>query len=155
MSLKEYATRSYDLLAFDGVQRNKESKLNLSLFSPTNSGQLCVGIQKLAQRWMLEFLTEAGSMPGLPDRGSFFMTSVREGTLRNQTDVIYAFNYAKILVRRNLQAEEPADMPDDEKFASAELTSVAFFAGYAEIRVVIRSVAGDSRAVIMPVSTIP
>jgi hypothetical protein len=155
MSLQEYATRRYDLLAVEGVQREKDSKLDLVLFSEKNSGQLCVGIQKLAQRWLLEFLTEIGSMAGKPERGSYFMTAVRTGRLHNQTDVIYAFTYAESTIRPVLQAEETDDMPADERLARAELISVAFFAGYAEIKVAIHSVAGNSRTVIMPVSTIP
>lgn len=155
MSLQNYATRRYDLLAFEGVRPDKESRLNMLLFSEQNSGQICTGIQKLAQRWTLEFLTERGSMIGKPNRGCDFMRLVRNGRLRTQTDVFYAFNYAEIVVRRNLREEETDEMDNDERIASAEQISIAFLPGYAQLRVAITSLAGDTREIILPVSTLP
>lgn len=155
MSLQDYATRRYDLLAFEGVKPDKESQLNLLLFSANNSGQICTGIQKLAQRWLLEFLTERGSMLGKPKRGCDFMRLVRTGRLRNQTDVFYAFSYAETVVRRNLREEETDAMPNDERIASAEPISISFLPGYAQLRLEITSLAGSTRELILPVSTLP
>lgn len=155
MSLQDYATRRYDVLAFEGSRPDKESKLNMLLFSEQNSGQICAGIQKLAQRWTLEFLTERGSMLGKPNRGCDFMRLVRNGRLKTQTDVFYAFNYAEVVVRRNLREEETDEMSNDERIASAESISIAFLPGYAQLRVAITSLAGDTREIILPVSTLP
>lgn len=155
MSLQDYATRRYDLLAFEGVKLDKESQLNLLLFSDNNSGQICAGIQKLAQRWLLEFLTERGSMVGKPTRGCDFMRSVRTGRFQNQTDVFYAFAYAETIVRRNLRQEETEETPNDERIDSAAPISISFLPGYAQLRIQINSLAGDSREIILPVSTLP
>lgn len=155
MSLQDYATRRYDLLAFEGVHPEKESRLNLLLFSNNNSGQICTGIQKLAQRWLLEFMTERGSMVGKPERGCEFMRLVRNGRLSTQTEVFYAFSYAETLVRRNLRDEETDDMPNDERIAGAEPISISFLPGYAQLRIAIQSLAGDTRELILPVSTLP
>ena len=94
-------------------------------------------------------------MPGLPLRGSAFMTLVRRGALRTQADVISAFNTADMYISRNLINEEYDAMPNDERFFSAELTSVAILPGYMNLHVMITSRAGDSRAVILPVETLP
>lgn len=154
MSLAEYADRKYDYLAFRGVKALGEAKLGLALYAEDSSGQICVGIQKLAQRWALEFLTELGSMPGLPNRGSDFMTQVRQGALRNEVDVLAAFGTANLYVGRNLRNEEYENMPADEQFEAAELTSLQFLPGYMNLRVMIYSRAGDSRAVILPIETL-
>jgi len=154
MSLAEYANRKYDYLAFQGVKALGEARLGLALYAEDTSGQICVGIQKLAQRWALEFLTELGSMPGLPTRGSDFMTQVRQGSLRNEVDVVAAFGAASLYVERNLRNEEYENMPSDEQFDEAELTSVQFLPGYMNLRVMIYSRAGESRAAILPIETL-
>jgi hypothetical protein len=127
----------------------------MALYDEDNSGRICTGIQKLAQRWTLEFLTETGSLPYLPDRGCDFMTVVRQGRLRTQANVIAAFNSASLLVDRNLRNEETETMPDDERFDAAELLAAAVVAGYLYLRVMIMSRAGDGRAVILPIETLP
>jgi hypothetical protein len=155
MSLADFADRKYDFLALQNVNTARESKLGLVLYDEDNSGRICAGIQKLAQRWLLEFMTEKGSMPGLPNRGSDFMTLIRQGRLRTQLDVRQSFNAANLRIRVTLQNEEYEEMPADERFDDAELLSVAILPGYLNMRVMITSQAGDERVVILPVSTLP
>lgn len=154
MSLQDYATRKYDALAFQPVDGLK-NEIGLALYSEDTSGRITTGIQKLAQRWALEFLTEKGSMPFLPERGNAFMVFVRRGRLRTQIDVISTFVTAGLQISRNLRAEEYAGMPDDERFDSAELLNVEILPGYINIRVMIMSRAGISRAVVLPIETLP
>ncbi len=155
MSIADYANRRYDFLALQNVNLNRESLLGLSLFTDAGASAICVGVQKLAQRWLLEFLTELGSMPGLPRRGTDFMTLVRTGRLRTQTDVTIAFNFAAYTVRANLNKEEDDTWPADERLADARLLSVAFLPGYANIKLIIYSRAGTRRNVILPINTLP
>lgn len=155
MSIADYANRKYDFLAFQNVNTARESKLGLVLYDEDTSGKICVGIQKLAQRWTLEFLTEKGSMTGLSTRGCDFMTLVRKGQLHTQLDVTQSFYASAIRIRSTLQAEEYDGMPDDEKLSDADLISVAILPGYINIRVMIESVAGNERAIILPIETLP
>lgn len=155
VGLQEYANRRYDYLAFRNVAPQGKRRLEMVLYDEQDSGQIAVGAQKLAQRWVLEFLTEEGSMPGLPKRGSTFMTRARQGKLRTQTDVITAFSNANVFIKRNLRDEEYEGMPDDEKFASADLLSVAILPGYVQLNVMINSVAQSNRSVIIPIDTLP
>lgn len=155
MALSDYANRRYDFLALQNVSPDRETKLGLELFTAEGEGQICVGIQKLAQRWLLEFLTETGSMPGLPTRGCNFMTLVRRGVLRSQADLTVAFSFASYDVTAALSNEEDNTWPDDERIVTAELLSVAFLPGYANLRVNIISRAGTARAIILPVKTLP
>lgn len=155
MSIQDYANRKYDFLAFRNVAPGRERQLGLALYSEDSSGQLCVGIQKLAQRWTLEFLTETGSLRGQPERGSSFMIALRLRNLRTPQDVVFAFNAANLEIERQLRNEEYDGMPDDERYRSATLNSVTFFPGYLSLSVMIESVAGESRAAILPIETIP
>lgn len=167
MSLQDYAQRKYDYLALQNIKRKGDGLLSLALFNENTSGQICVGVQKLAQRWLLEFLTEQGSMPGLPTRGSEFMRVARSGGFRTRLNVSAAFAAANMTIRRNLVAEEYAGMPDDEKFASAELLSATVLPTfnadrnsgttiiYLNMRVKINSVAGSAHTVIFPIETLP
>lgn len=155
MGLQDYANRKYDYLAFRGVSTDGDAKLGLALYNEDSSGQICTGIQKLAQRWALEFLTETGSMPGRPERGCDFMTAVRRGAMRTQFDVISTFNIAALYITQNLRNEEYEGMPTDEQFAAADILSVAILPGYVNLSVMITSRAGDERAIILPISTMP
>lgn len=155
MSLADYATRKYDFLALQNPDALKERQLDMQLFSASTGGQICVGAQKLAQRWTLEFLTEIGSMPGRPTRGCNFMTRIRRGSIRTRLDVVQGFYAAALRIRTTLQAEEYANMPTDEKLADVELVAVTFLPGYLSLKVNVLSVAGTSRPLILPVETLP
>lgn len=167
MAIQDYTNRKYDYLALQNTALRGERLLGLELFNEETSGKLCVGVQKLAQRWLLEFFTEVGSMPGAPTRGSSFLPAARSGGLRSQINVRGAFADAVTEIQRNLQAEEYPDMPDDERYGNTELlnftispetiksaktaTSIVFL----RLTVKITSLAGDSREIIVPVETVP
>lgn len=155
MSIADYAKRKYDFLTFQNVKPTKETQLGLQLYTADTSGKLCVGIQKLTQRWVLEFLTELGSMAGQPTRGCTFMTKVRSNAMHTQLDVIQSFYASALRIRTTLQIEEYAGMPDDERFADVNLLSVAFAPGYLNLSVNVISRAGTDRAVILPIETLP
>lgn len=167
MAIQEYAKRKYDYLGLQNTAPRGDQLLGLELFNAQTSGKLCVGPQKLAQRWLLEFFTEVGSMPGAPTRGSSFLRAARTGGLRSQINVRGAFADAVTEIQRNLQAEEYPDMPADERYGNSELlsfsispetiksaktaTSIVFL----RLAVKITSLAGDSREIIVPVETVP
>lgn len=149
------ALRVYDVLAFQGAKLMGEVQLEQILFNEAAAGMLCTGVQKLAQRFVLELLTEAGSMIYLTNRGTTFMTQFRLGYLRTDTDVFIAFNLALNNLELTLTAEESATDPNDERYGSATLTSVTVAAGTAILHVTLMSLAGTSREVILPVATTP
>ena len=155
MSLADYATRKYDFLAFQNPDPRKERQLDMQLFSADTSGQLCVGAQKLAQRWTLEFLTEIGSMPGRPTRGCNFMTLVRQGRTRTRLDAVQSFYAAAIRIRTTLQGEEYNGMPTDERLDDVTLVDITFLPGYLNLKVNVRSLAGTARPLILPIETLP
>jgi len=155
MSLADYATRKYDFLAFQNPDPLRERKLDMQLFSAGAGGQICVGAQKLAQRWTLEFLTEIGSMPGRPTRGCNFLTLVRQGRTRTRLDAIQSFYAAAIRIRTTLQAEEYSGMPNDERLDDVTLVDISFLPGYLNLKVNVLSRAGTARPLILPIETLP
>lgn len=155
MSVKDFANRKYDYLAFQAVENRTDGLREMELYNPSTSGRICTGLQKLAQRWALEFLTERGSMPHKPTRGCDFMTAVRRGLLRSQSDIVAEFVLASLAITQNLRAEEYEGMPDDERFDRALLAGITLQPGYAALRVVIQNRITQQRVIILPIETLP
>jgi hypothetical protein len=153
--MASYANRAVDFLAAQNVKARGDNQLELALFSPSSSGYICAGVQKLAQRWLIEFMTETGSMPGLPGRGTDFMTRVRSGGVRTAATMTLYFNFAAVTAKTNLANEENDTWPDDERIAGVELLNLEFSPGSAKLYVIVYSRAGYAREVLLPVDTLP
>ena len=154
MSITDYTDRTVDLLAYQGAPGVGEVLTVQALAQSTNSGQICTGIQKLAQRFLLELFTETGSIAYLPTRGCQFMEDARLGLFSNQFDVLASFSASLVDIKRNLQSEETESDPNDERFSDAEAVNVVFQPGSAAITVKITSLAGTSRQVIAPLTVV-
>lgn len=142
----DYTGRRVDVWGYRG---GYTGELNADLFSQ----MVCAGILCLAQRWVIAFLTEAGSLPFNPNRGTSFIPRLRAGELRSEADVSAAFLLALAEMVDQMDAEETDDTPDDERYASAELLEVGLLPnGKLSLTVSLTSVAGTSRTVLVPVS---
>ena len=139
MSVTDYIGRTIDVAAFQGQVRDGESQLLMDLAEPGTGGQILTGIVKLGQRFFMELLTERGTMIYRPDRGTLFLTELREGQVRSQVDLLGAFSRALIDVIRNLQNEETDSDPDDERIKSADVINVEFSPGEAKVFVEVAS----------------
>lgn len=154
MSVTDYVGRTIDLLAYQGAVARGERLLTQELAEPGNSGTIITGIHKLSQRFLLELLTERGSIAYLPARGCDFMTEANRGSWRTPLDIQAAFSASVTDISTNLKNEESSSDPSDERFSAAELVAVSLVAGDAAITIKITSLAGASRAVILPLSVI-
>lgn len=146
----DYQGRSVDLLMMDGMHPTQETLLTQALASETSQGAVVAGVQKLVQRFLLELLTELGSIQYLPTRGSLFMLQARLGYWRTAADIESSFYAALLYVKRNLQQEETREEPADERFSDAILEGVELAGDWASIRVRVVSRAGDDRVVLAP-----
>lgn len=154
----DYTDRKVDILAFDGAFNDGTFELAQNLYGAEQaSGKVCAGIQKLAQRWAIEFMTPLGSVPYLPSRGCNFINQSRSGRLRTEADALTAFNFARDKVAFNLRLEDSTGTyPDDEKYASAELISLKLDTGSKlSLSVRINSLAGVSRVFVVPLTVVP
>lgn len=153
--LADYTGRPYDVLAYYGTAQPDFALLNPVLALPGAGGEVVAGILKLSQRFLLELLTEKGSMPYLPQRGNTFIARAREGSLRTQFDALAAFSAALLDIRTNLQSEEKDTDPDDERYADAQINSITVYPGRLTLNVSVSSRAGTSRKVIAPIPIVP
>ncbi len=152
--ISDYAGRTIDVFAFDGVQTQGDALLEQTLFSAETSGLICTGIQKLAQRFILEILTDKGSMQGKPDVGTDLMIAAKSGAIRSDVDAAQIFAFALSDAVSRLKSIETEDDPDDERIGDISLVQVAFLPQNVAYRVKLQSQAGDERSVILPVSTV-
>lgn len=150
-SISAYAGRTVDMLAFDDAKASGEARLSQLLVQPQQSGALTTGIQKLVQRFLVELLTEKGSLEYLPDRGTFFITQIRAGVIRTSQELFVAFSSAELELRNNLRLEDNTTTdPTDEQYSSATLLSASLFGDTATLSIEVTSAAGTSRKVIYP-----
>jgi hypothetical protein len=152
-SAAAYQGRTVDVLAFQGAAPASDVQLSQVLAQDGHGGQVCTGIQKLAQRVLIEFLTEQGTLVYLPQRGCTFMTLLRLGQLRTTLDAMQAFALAVHQVKANLIAEEDASMPADERYSDVVLLAMTVTADLLSIRMNVVSRAGTARVAILPIST--
>lgn len=150
----QYIGRAFDILALQGAQAVGTAQLADTLFNAGNSGEICTGVQRLAQSWVMEFFTIIGSMPLAPTRGTGFLLLLQQGDLLTPTDVTTAYNIAAVIAYQNLKNDETVTTPLDEQLASTELTAVTLGGGALSMSVTINSNAGTSRAVILPLDTL-
>lgn len=154
----DYTDRKVDILILDGNYTASVFDLSQSLYASSYpSGKVCAGIQKLTQRWLIEFLTPLGSIPYLKERGSNFINVVRSGRLRSEADVMSAFEFANDRVASNLRAEDfKGEYPNDEKYSGAQLLSVKIVVGNKiSLSVRIDSLEGASRIFVVPITVVP
>lgn len=147
-TVADYIDRRVDVAAFQGTQEQGEVLLLQALAEPGGSGKVATGLVKLGQRFLLELLTEQGSMPFQTTRGSTFMTELRTGRVRTPADLSAAFHRALINVRRNLIADELDDDPGDERYESAEIAGLELTAGEAKLYIRLTSLSNDPAAII-------
>jgi len=147
---------TYDIIAFSGAGFDTLRLTTQSIFYSDGEASLCTGIQKLCQKWLLEFLTARGSMGfHLANRGTDFLRVFRERQFNSESDVRSQFNFASTLVYNNLISDWTAATPDDEKLGSAVLNGIVLSPGTLLLTVQITSVAGTSATFKTPITVLP
>lgn len=149
-SVLDYTNRSVDFLAFDDAELSREALLTQVLVKPGETGALIAGISKLVQRFLIELLTEQGTLVYAPDRGTVFMTAIRMGVINTSQDLFAAFSSAEAELRVKLKLEEEDTDPLDERYDFATLLSTSLFGDSATLTIQVNSRAGDSRTIIFP-----
>lgn len=149
----DYTGRMVDILIFQGVKGTGKQLVETGF---GEAGFVCTGIQKVAQTWLALFMTDAGSMLNKPTRGSSFFPAVRRGRIRVSEDVPAEFALAAEQVSRTMEldaANAETPLPDDERLDLAILLDYDLFRelSYLRLKIRIKSIAGDTRVVFLPV----
>ena len=150
---RDYIGRRADLLAFDDFRTKGDTLLTQALVSPDSTGAVIAGIEKLAQRFLLELLTEYGTTAGIPDRGCQFMRDARQGRWRTPADVRRSFSSSMLQVRRSLVRDWVPSDPRDELFSEAEMLDVVVSGDFVSVRIALTSLAGETRVILYPMRT--
>lgn len=148
----DYTGRSVDQLIFQGVAAAGDQPVDTGW---GDAGEMCTGVQKVAQTWTSLFLTDLGSIPHDLTRGSSFLPAIRMGRIQVDEDVEAEFNLAADRVSRTMDqdAADVGNLPDDERLDEAILTyfSIDQVAATLYLTVNIRTIAGDDRTIFLPV----
>jgi len=137
--LSQYSGRRIDVLAWRGGTPTGEVLLAQSLLDTETAGEICTGIQKLAQRFLIKLMTKKGSRKYAPDEGTNFMLKIQQGRIRTETDMYAAFQLAELAAGRQLRAEETDADPDDERYRKTSMTALTVSPGYANVTVELKS----------------
>lgn len=114
-----------------------------------DGGAEITGIYKLAQRVVLELMTERGSLVYAPTRGTYLLTELKEGVL-SELDVMSAFSRARRQVIYNLRNEEVATDSDDERISDLQIAQLIISPETLTIKLKVTSKAGGSTTVEIP-----
>ncbi len=146
----DYTGRKTDMLIFQGTVPRGEVEIRLGF---DDAGLVTTGIQKVAQTWLVLFLTPRGSAFE-PGKGTDFIRDMRTGRIRTENDVSLSFAAAAELVliqQDNVEAIE--QLPLDERLADAELQSFVIDRNASLLKLFVRitSLAGDGLDLFVPV----
>lgn len=153
-SVTAYRGRQVDMLAFQNPGIGSLQLVDMVLVGEGQSGLIIAGIAKLAQRFLLELLTEQGSIPGDPLRGTTFLTELRLGRVRTTPAAEQAFFLAVDQAKLRLQLEEEDTMPSDERYGRVELVSISLSpADTLKLQLDMFSLAGTGVRLLLPLET--
>ena len=127
-------------------------RLELALISSTDNGQICTGIHKLMQRFLLILFLKKGSFRYDINRGTTFMLDAERGYWNTTAAVRLSFTTAKDSARRQLKSEQQITDPSDEIFAEVELNDVMLGDGRVSLTMTLTSEAGSNYTFIAPIN---
>jgi hypothetical protein len=151
-TLASYVGRLADFLV---LRTDAQGVVTMAMVEPADGGQICVGLQKLFQRYLLILCTKKGSMLYLPDFGCQFLIDFDAGNWRTVADVYQSFISSQLDVKRQLFLDELDTDPPDEDFFTANLLNVTLTGEQVAITIQVVSLAGESATYIVPIVTIP
>lgn len=155
MAVADFVGRKYDLLTAQvDLSTDRSGFVDFSFLDQLGRSRICAGIQKLAQAWLIRFLTIPGSRPFDPDFGCSFLRQIRLNQLHTELDVQLAFSLAAADIQLQLAATT-ADLPLDEQLAVADLTALSVTNGQISLSVTLTSQAGASITVLAPIDVLP
>lgn len=146
-----YLNRSVDISIFQGIKSSGVATVNQSLFS--NGGEVCTGIQKLIQRWLINFLMPEGSVKFHPEWGTSFLAEA--GNFKNEIEAATEFYMCNSDACEHLREEETEEMSEDERIASVELNSIIITGDGFKLSVTLNSLAGTSAPLTLPITINP
>lgn len=113
-------------------------------------GRAAFGVEKLAQRFVMVFLTQIGSIPYRANEGTVFPTALLGGNMMTEMDIYSLFYQSLQQIGVVLQSYETSSDPDNERYASAQITQLTIEADGASVELQITSLAGTVAGLVLP-----
>lgn len=132
------------------IRINTDGSVSQTLFDQTSPGISVTGTDRLKQRFLLHLLTIQGSMLYRPLMGCLFIMQLQIGKANNERDIFSAFAAASVTITTNMQNEEFATDPANERFKIARLLNVTIQNGAVTLNIVITSLSGDLTQLSVP-----
>jgi hypothetical protein len=131
---------------------NPDGTITQELFGPGYGGTTVLAQPKLAQRFVLHLFTPQQTILYRPKQGCRFVTQLRLGKSRNESDVFAAFAGAMPEVSRNMLAEELATDPPEERFAGARLDKLTVSKAVVTATITVANRAGAKLNITLPLN---
>lgn len=149
---EQYVDRTIDILAFRGGQGSPGAVLlEQRLSREGDPGQVCTGVQKLVQRFVIALFTIRGSVRANPEFGTDFLSRVTGGFVHNGTQLMAEFAAAEVELAPLLARESRATDPADEVYRKATAISADVSRGHLRLRVQLETASETSVQFILPV----
>lgn len=133
---------------------NSDGTTNQAMVTATFSGGTVTGIEKLAQRFTVNLLTQKGSIPYLPLKGTNLVTMLQTGSFSTEQDVFVAFAASLVDLNRQMKSEQSTTDPSDEIYQSARLVTVVISQGSITLYIQVKSAASLTTMFALPLNFI-
>lgn len=149
-----YSGRTVDLLLLQFIQAPVADKIVTP--DVTNIPRMATGIEKMAQRFALVFLTQLGTVRHRETEGTKLLDAIGLGRVYDESTLRAEAESANRLTREQIRKEDiTMDTPDDEALKSSSVIDLDLNRATATVFITISltSEAGDTYTYITPIST--
>lgn len=117
---------------------------------PGDIGRIITGSDKLVQKYVVILMTEKGSIPYAPKRGSNFINILKMNGMYTEADFLTAFAGAQLDLSSQLKPK-PTD-PSDEQFKKATVKNITITSDTISLMITIFTAAGTGIQVTVPIT---
>jgi len=153
----DYSNRQVDMELLQSVPEPKEL-LRVTLGLSSDTPKIVTGVQKMAQRYALLFLSTIGDIQFDPNQGGVMLAQVGGGRIQNQGQLQIAFAETNSSILGQIKADNANDLygviPDDELIVDAQLLDfdIDFSKSTVYLRIRLITRAGSDIVFIVPVT---
>lgn len=120
------------------------------LAGPDDAGKIVTGGAKLAQKYVVILMTEKGSIPYAPKRGSNFIGILKMNGMYTEADFLTAFAGAQLDISSQLKPR-PTD-PPDEQYKKVTVKNITITSDTISLTITIFTAAGTGLQVTIPIN---
>jgi hypothetical protein len=154
----DYSKRQVDIELLQSVEKPTEM-VRVILGLATTTPKIVTGIQKVAQRYALLFLSTVGEVRFAPNQGALILSQVGGGRIQNRGQLQVAFAASNSTVLNQMKSDDSqfetyGEIPDDERILDAILLDfdIDFATSVVYLRVRLLTGAGTDIIYVVPVT---